>query len=141
MDATIRKARKMLQSAFPIDFLAYFSVGAAIRSERAEPVAEWRDGQKVGQQHDKITGKPLWSVPVVDMDPNARKGQGEVTVKIASATEPQLPPTLPGLPLRPAVFEGLSITPYVSETTGRPRVAFSLRATEIKAATEKRRGE
>lgn len=72
---------------------------------------------------------------------NAKKGQGEVTVKVISATEPVAPPEIAGLPFRPIVFDGLTVTPYVKEGAGRPRVAFSLRATGLKAAPEKRRGE
>jgi hypothetical protein len=121
-----------LQSAIPVDFTAYFPNGAAIISETAEAVALWEDGKNVGQAHDKTSGKPLWSVRVIDLDGSARKGQSEVVVKIPSATEPQLPPTMTGLPLRPVVFDDLSVTPYVQEGTGRPRVAFSLRASSMK---------
>ena len=66
--------------------------------------------------------------------PRRKKGQGEVTVKIASISEPALPPEMNGLPFRPAVFEGLTVTPYVKEGQGRPRVAYSLRAREMKPA-------
>lgn len=37
---------------------------------------------------------------VIDATPDAKEGQGEVTVKIASISEPQLPPELSGLPFR-----------------------------------------
>ena len=131
-----------LQTAIPVEFGAYFPNGAAIISENAEAVAEWVDGVNAGQAHDKVTSKPLWSVRVIDLDTSARKGQSEVVVKIPSATEPKLPPTLPGLPLRPVVFDGLSVTPYVQESNGgRPRIAFSLRAADLKEPPAGRRSE
>ena len=88
-----------------------------------------------------MSGHPLWPVRVIDADPDAKKGQGEVAVKIASISEPALPPEMSGLPFRPTIFEGLTVTPYVKEGQGRPRVAFSLRAREMKAAPKARGGE
>ena len=130
-----------LQSAIPVDFAAYFPAGAFMVGE-VERVIDWtEDGKQAGQQHDKATGKPVWSVRVIDADPNARKGQNEVTVKIASATEPTPPPEAAGLPFRPVAFDDLSVTPYVKENGGRPRVAFSLRATGMKPATQPKRSE
>lgn len=130
-----------IQNAIPVDFGAFFPAGAFMVGE-VERVIEWTDdGQQAGQQHDKLTSKPLWTVRVIDADPNARKGQGEVSVKIASAVEPTPPPEMNGLPFRPVVFDGLTITPYVKEGGGRPRVAFSLRATDMKPAVSPKRGE
>ncbi|WIB26620.1 hypothetical protein [Curtobacterium sp. MCSS17_015] len=83
----------------------------------------------------------MWQVRVIDADPDARKGQNEVTVKIISISEPVAPPEIQGLPFRPVVFDGLSVTPYVKENGGRPRVAYSLRAREMKAAAKPRGGE
>jgi hypothetical protein len=67
----------------------------------------------------------------MDPDPDARKGQAEVTVKIAADVQPVPPEALPGLPFRPVEFDGLSITPYLDERRTRPRVAYSLRATAM----------
>ena len=75
---------------------------------------------------------------MIDADPEARKGQNEVTVKIASIAEPAAPPEANGLPFRPVFFDGLSVTPYVKENGGRPRVAFCLRAREMKPAGKPR---
>jgi len=102
-----------IQSAIPVNFDAFFPRGAFV----------------------------VGGVRVIDADPDARKGQGEVTVKIASISEPQLPPEMNGLPFRPAVFEGLTVTPYVKEGQGRPRVAYSLRAREMKPAPKPRGSE
>ncbi|KQQ68467.1 hypothetical protein [Microbacterium sp. Leaf320] len=127
-----------LQSGIPVSFEAYFPRGAFMVGE-VEPVAKWSDdGERQGQDLDKNTGHPLWQVRVIDADPEARKGQNEVTVKIASIAEPAAPPEANGLPFRPVFFDGLSVTPYVKESGGRPRVAFSLRAREMKPAGKPR---
>lgn len=86
-----------------------------------------------GQDADRVSGHPLWQVRIMDADPDARKGQGEVTVKIISIAERQLPPEMNGLPFRPPVFEGLTVTPYAEKNNRRPRVAYSLRVTENEA--------
>jgi len=130
-----------LQSGIPVSFEAYFPRGAYMVGE-VEAVVKWSDdGQRQGQDLDKNTGHPLWQVRVIDADPEARKGQNEVTVKIASILEPAAPPEASGLPFRPVFFDGLTVTPYVKEGGGRPRVAFSLRAREMKPAAKARGGE
>ncbi|THG30563.1 plasmid replication, integration and excision activator [Glaciibacter flavus] len=130
-----------IQTAIPVNFDAFFPSGAFVVG-LVEPVVKWSDdGQRQGQDLDKNSGHPLWQVRVIDADPEAKKGQGEVTVKIASISEPTLPPEMNGLPFRPAVFDGLTVTPYVKEGQGRPRVAFSLRAHEMKPAPKQRGGE
>jgi hypothetical protein len=83
------------------------------------------------QQRDKHTGLRLWAVRVMDPDPDARKGQAEVTVKIAAEVQPVPPEALAGLPFRPVEFDGMTITPYLDERRNRPRVAYSLRATAM----------
>ena len=75
------------------------------------------------QQRDKHTGLRLWAVRVMDPDPDARKGQAEVTVKIAAEVQPVPPEALPGLPFRPVEFDGMTLTPYLDERRSRPRVA------------------
>lgn len=130
-----------LQSGIPVSFEAYFPRGAFMVGS-VEPVVKWSDdGDRQGQDLDKNSGHPLWSVRIIDADPDARKGQNEVVVKIASVTEPVTPPEAPGMPFRPVVFDGLSVTPYVKEGAGRPRVAFSLRAREMKPAGKARGNE
>ena len=85
------------------------------------------------QQRDKHTGLRLWAVRVMDPDPDARKGQAEVTVKIAAEVQPVPPEALPGLPFRPVEFDGMTLTPYLDDRRSRPRVAYSLRATGMHA--------
>ncbi|WP_224387528.1 hypothetical protein [Pseudonocardia sp. ICBG1293] len=59
---------------------------------------------------------------VLDADPEARRSEKTVVVKIAA-----------GLPFRPVEFDELTVTPYVQETGGRPRVAYSFRAAGMRA--------
>ncbi|HEX2323082.1 MAG TPA: plasmid replication, integration and excision activator [Streptosporangiaceae bacterium] len=77
---------------------------------------------------DKVTGKRVWQCRVQDMDPDLAGRSRETVVKILADAQPA-PPTKQ---LFEAVeFDGLMVTPYV---TDRGRLAYSLRATGIKAA-------
>jgi hypothetical protein len=77
---------------------------------------------------DKVTGKRVWQCRVQDMDPDLAGRSREAVVKILADQQPA-PPTRT---LFEAVeFDGLMVTPYV---TDRGRLAYSLRATGIKAA-------
>jgi hypothetical protein len=77
---------------------------------------------------DKVTGKRVWQCRVQDMDPDLAGRSRETVVKILADQQPA-PPTRT---LFEAVeFDGLQVTPYV---TDRGRLAYSLRATGIKAA-------
>ena len=76
---------------------------------------------------DKLTGKRVFQCRVVDMDPELEGRSREVVVKIIADREP-VPPTR--APFEPVEFEGLQVTPYV---TDKGRMAYSLRATGVKA--------
>lgn len=123
-----------LTNRFKISMLDVFPHGAYLVSE----VEQVRDFDKSSpgrpvQATDKESGLPVWAVTALDADPEARRGDKTVTVKIAAKHQP-IPPEAPaGLPFRPVEFEGLTVTPYVQETGGRPRVAYSLRATGMRA--------
>jgi hypothetical protein len=77
---------------------------------------------------DKLTGKRVYQCRVVDMDPELEGRARETVVKIIADREPA-PPTR--TPFELVEFENLQVTPYV---TDRGRMAYSLRATGIKAA-------
>ena len=123
-----------LTNRFKISMLDVFPHGAYLVSE-VEPVRDFdksSPGRPV-QAVDKESGLPVWAVTALDADPEARRGDKTVTVKIAARHQP-IPPEAPaGLPFRPVEFEGLTVTPYVNESGGRPRVAYSLRATGMRA--------
>ena len=82
------------------------------------------------QARDKDTGLPLWSVEVLDFDPQAR--EKTFKVKLAAVVQPVPPEAVSGAPVRPAILEGLSVTPYIKEGS-RPRIAYSLRCTGLAA--------
>jgi hypothetical protein len=102
-----------------------------------EPVVDFEAStreQRV-QAHDRDTGLPLWAVSVFDADPEARTKV--VRVKIASRTPPVLPQPPAGSPFPAVAFEGLTATGYVDTSGSRPRLAWSFRATAVRAATPK----
>jgi hypothetical protein len=77
---------------------------------------------------DKLTGRRVFQCRVMDNDPELGNRSRETVVKILADREP-VPPTRQ--PYEPVEFEGLQVTPYV---TDKNRMAYSLRATGIKAA-------
>jgi hypothetical protein len=79
------------------------------------------------QAVDRDTGELVWTVDVVDADPEAR--DKTVRVKITAPVQPVPPKEAPGVPFRPVEFDGLTATPYVATTaSGRGKLAWSLRA-------------
>ena len=91
--------------------------------------------EKFVQQRDRETDLPLWSVSVLDADPDARKGAQTVVVKILATHHPVPPEAVmvAGHEFRPVEFDGLTVTPYVDDK--RNRVAYSLRARAMRAPT------
>jgi hypothetical protein len=87
------------------------------------------------QAHDRDSGLPVWAISVFDADPEARTKV--VRVKIASRTPPVLPQAPAGVPFPAVAFEGLTFTPYVDTSGSRPRLAYSFRATAVRAAMPK----
>ncbi|MGK2877627.1 MAG: plasmid replication, integration and excision activator [Solirubrobacterales bacterium] len=124
-----------VSTRIPVQTIDVFPHGAFMRGEvkPAEDFDKRQAGVDDTQVRDKETGQRVWEVMVVDADPEARKGQGEVTVKILADHQPVPPSALDGLPFRPVEFVGLTITPYVDTNRARPRLAYSIRATEMKA--------
>jgi hypothetical protein len=82
------------------------------------------------QARDKGSGLPLWTVDVMDFDPEAR--ERTFKVKIASAVQPVPPEAVSGAPVRPVVLEGLTVTPYIKDGA-RAKIGYSLRATGLAA--------
>jgi hypothetical protein len=80
------------------------------------------------QARDEESGLLMWAVDALDADPEARKAQRQVTVKVLAKVQPVLPENKTGLPFTPVEFEGLLATPYIDENGSRPRLAWSFRA-------------
>ena len=122
----------------PVGMAAVFPAGCHLVPGSITEAQDWDEATRVRTPAiDKVTGKRVYHVRVVDMDPTLEGRSREVVVKIAADRMPA-PPT--GQPFEPVEFENLTVTPYVD--TGRcqgrgrcnARMAFSLRATGLKAA-------
>jgi hypothetical protein len=122
----------------PVPFDYAFAHGALVLG--VSPVTDFDTPDRT-QARDKETGRLLWSVSLMDLDPDARRyGRHEVKVKIASATEPVLP--VSAVPGYPAAVElvGLVLVPYTDSNrckgNGRcgARLAYSMRADAVIAA-------
>lgn len=123
----------MLVTPLTVGFDQVFPAGAFATGD-VEPVRDFdAKGSMPVQKKDKNTGLPMWQVSVHDADPNARGAAKAVKVVVLDERQPVPPPTLDGLPFRPVEFDGVTVTPYVSEGTGRPRVAYSIRARAMRA--------
>lgn len=105
-----------------------------------EPVKDFDAKGADDQARDKESGKRLWQVLVVDLDPEAGRfgSTKEVKVKIAADQAPTAPePAMPGYP--PVVaFTGVTLTPYVNSQKRctdrcRARLAWSVRAESMTA--------
>src|SRR3954471_17602840 len=102
----------------------------AMSVEQAQDYDE-KSGRRTPSK-DKQTGEWVWTVTVIDRDPLAREKQ--VKVKVTAPVQPLLPGEIaPGTGLHAAEFTGLTITPYINEGRGRPRMAYSIRATGMYA--------
>jgi hypothetical protein len=119
----------------PVHFGQVFPAGAFVTGE-VEPVRDYdAKGSAPVQKRDKGTNLPMWQVSVHDADPLAKGAAKAVKVLILDERQPVPPDALPGLPFRPVEFDGMTVTPYVAEGAGRPRVAYSIRARAMHAPT------
>jgi hypothetical protein len=117
-----RKTRIEFGEAFPCGVFAVSEVTAARdydRSTREQPV----------QAIDEESGLLVWTVDVIDADPDARKSTRQFTVKLLAPVQPVMPANPSGFPFPPVEFTGLTATPYVDENGMRAKLAWSFRAT------------
>jgi hypothetical protein len=124
-------------SRLPVGMAEAFPAGCALVPDSITEAQDWDEATRVRTPSvDKVTGKRVWNLRVVDMDPTLEGRSREVVVKIAADRMP-VPPTR--APFEPVEFENLTVTPYVDtarcQGRGRcaARIAFSLRATGLKA--------
>ena len=118
----------------PVEFAVAFPYGAYAVGE-VQPVRDYDKSTKerVVQATDPDTGLPLWSVEVVDGDPDAKKATRTMAVKIIAKVQPVLPERLTGLPFTPVEFDKLTATAYIEENGAFSRIAWSLRAGDVRA--------
>ena len=118
---------------FPIDFGVVFPYGAYAVGE-VQPV---RDYDKSTREHvvqavDQDTGLLIWSVEVVDGDPEAKKSTRTMSVKVTAKVQPVLPESLSGLPFTPVEFDKMTATAYIEENGDFSKISWSLRAAEVR---------
>ena len=82
----------------PVEFGVAFPYGAYAVGE-VQPVRDYDKSteSEVVQAADPDTGLALWSVEVVDADPEAKKSNRTMSVKITAKVQPVLPESLAGL--------------------------------------------
>ena len=118
----------------PVEFGLAFPYGAYAVGE-VQPVRDYDKStrDRVIQAVDPDTGLPLWSVEVVDGDPEAKKSNRTMSVKITAKVQPVLPEALSGLPFTPVEFDKLTATAYIEANGDFSRIAWSLRASEVRS--------
>ena len=122
-----------VQGPFKVEFGELFPHGLGVVGA-VGPVVDFDASTKERkvQARDKDTGLPVWSVDVMDFDPDAR--ERTFKVKFSAPVQPVPPEALDGLPVRPVVLDGVTVTPYLKEVgNGRSKIAYSLRAAGMHA--------
>ncbi len=121
----------------PVPFEVAFPHGAFAVGE-VQPVRDYDKStrERVLQAVDADSGLPVWSVDVVDADPEAKKSNRTMSVKVSAKVQPVLPESLPGLPFTPVEFVGLTATAYIEENGDFSRIAWSLRASDVRAPSK-----
>jgi hypothetical protein len=127
-----------MQLPIPTTMDIVFPYGAYVTTD-VQAVSEYKNGQRAGQKTDEASGLPLWEVTVMDADEGVRGPAKSVKVTIAAKYQPVPPEPLPNTPFRPVEFGGLLVRPYAAEVMGgRWKVAYSIRATEMRAPSVNR---
>jgi hypothetical protein len=117
-------------SRFPVAMADVFPHGCYLVPDSISEAIDYDgDTKRRSPALDKLTGKPVFQVRVIDLDPELSGRSREVVVKVVADRMP-VPPTR--APFEPIEFENLTVTPYVIDRT--KRLGYSLRATGIKAA-------
>lgn len=105
--------------------------------------APQREDKTRPQKRDKETGLLMWTVPVLDADPEAGKNNKTINVKILADHQPVPPENPQGLPFVPVEFIELAALPYVEYTGGknsegfdRTRIVWSFSALGMRAPGE-----
>ena len=85
------------------------------------------------QQVDKDTGELIWSIDVLDADPEAPRKSKTVSIKILGKVQPVPPSNESNSPFTPVEFDGLTALAYIDDNGNRPRIAWSFRADAMHA--------
>ncbi|MFV2180084.1 plasmid replication, integration and excision activator, partial [Actinomadura sp. LOL_011] len=105
------------QGPFKVAFGDVFPFGAFVKGG-VEPVRDFDRSSRENfvQARDKDTGELVWSVEVLDADPESK---GTFKVKLAGPVQPVMPEAPAGFPFVPVEFDGLTVTPYVNSQNNR----------------------
>jgi hypothetical protein len=122
---------------FVVDFDEWFPQGLYLVGE-ITAVTEYQSqedkarNRPVRPRVDEVTGRPLFRGTFAD--PAAEKDREKsVTVEFACAHQPVPPQAVPGLPFRPVVLEGMTVTPR-AEASGQAKwITWTIRATGMTA--------
>ena len=113
---------------FSVGFADVFPSGCVMGPDTI--ISKVTDFEKRGraddQDIDKVTGQRVWSVRVMDLDPDLEGRSREVVVKLSAPVQP-VPPVGP---FQQVEFEGVTVTPWVND---KGRMQYSIRATGIVA--------
>jgi hypothetical protein len=109
---------------FAVDFDEWFPQGLYLVGE-IQAVSEYQSqedrarNRPVRPRLDEVSGRPLFRGTFAD--PSAEKDREKsVTVEFACAHQPVPPETVPGLPFRPVVLEGMTVQPR-AEVSGQAK--------------------
>src|SRR3954453_6982373 len=121
-----------MRRKLPVEFGVAFPYGAYAVGE-VQPVRDYEKStrERIVQAVDPDTGLLLWSVDVVDADPEAKKSTRMLSVKIAARVQPVLPEGKDGTRFTPVEFDKLTATAYIEESGDFRRIAWSMRAGEV----------
>jgi len=117
----------------PVEFGVVFPHGAYAVGD-VTPLKDYEKSTRdnVLQSVDPDTGLLLWTVDVVDGDPETKKSNRTVSVKIPAKVQPVLPKGHDGLPFTPVEFVGMTATAYIEEKGDFTSIAWSLRAGDVR---------
>jgi hypothetical protein len=117
----------------PVEFDQWFPQGLYLVGE-ITPVTEYQSqedrarNRPVRPRTDEVSGLPLFRGTFADPAAD-RDREKSVTVEFACTHQPVPPESVPGLPFRPVVLEGMTVAPR-AETSGQAKwITWTIRAT------------
>lgn len=114
---------------FAVRFEDVFPAGCVLVPDSITQAQDYNESTRVRTPSlDKVTGQRVWTVRVMDMDPDLAGRSREVSVKVLADVQP-VPDS--GTPFAPIEFEGMTVTPYVGNTG---RLTYSYRAAGLRSS-------
>jgi hypothetical protein len=108
-----------------------FPHGCYLVQDSISEAQDYDDSVETRRVVDRLTGKPVFSCQVTDMDPELKGQPRQTEVRVVAEQVPDLSPPVDGSPFIPIEFEGL--TAAAPPKIDRGRAAYtSLRATGIR---------